>query len=132
MISKKLILLALFFALILPFPSSAQELKVTLSPDNKKVDRNVHGGISTIVINSRVKGLEVLNNTDDEMNMISDRLFVYRVDTKRDIERGYELSSRVLLLNSPKSAEYVLEIDEILPNQVLYYTVVLSDQYSNA
>lgn len=118
--------------LFLTMDVSAQTLKVTLSPDEKKVNRNAKNGISTIVFDSRVKGLHIDNGTDDQWMKPSDNMYVYLIDTKRDSTRGYELSQRAFILNSPKSTEYLLEIDEILPNQVLYYTVILSEQYPNS
>lgn len=108
---------------------SAQTLKVTLSPDERKVNRNTKNGVSTIVFDSKVKGLSIDNGTDDLWMKPSDNLHVYLIDTKKDLARGYELSQRTFILNSPKSAEYLLEIEEIPPNQVFYYTVVLPKQF---
>lgn len=131
MISKnKFCWLGLF--LVLAINGTAQTLNVTLSPDDKKVNRNTRDGVSTIVIDSKVKGLTVDNGTDDQWMKPTDNLFVYLVDTKRDIEAGYEYSHRNFILNSPNSAEYLLEIEEILPNQVLYYTVILPEQYAHS
>jgi hypothetical protein len=111
---------------------SAQSLKVTLSPDERKVNRNTKNGVSTVVFDSKVKGLSIDNGTDDQWMKPSDNMCVYLIDTQKDLARGYELSQRTFILNSPKSAEYLLEIEEILPNQVLYYTVVLPEQYPNS
>lgn len=110
---------------------SAQSLKVTLSPDVRKVNRNTKNGVSTVVFDSKVKGLSIDNGTDDQWMKPSDNMYVYLIDTQKDLARGYELSQRTFILNSPKSAEYLLEIEEIQPNQVLYYTVVLPEQYPN-
>lgn len=126
---NKTFLIGLF--LIIAADVSAQTLKVTLSPDERKVNRNTKNGVSTIVFDSKVKGLIIDNGTDDQWMKPSDNMYVYLIDTQKDLTRGYELSQRTFILNSPKSAEYLLEIDEILPNQVLYYTVVLPGQYSN-
>ena len=117
--------------LVLTVNVSAQTLKVTLSPDERKVNRNTKNGVSTVVFDSKVKGLTIDNGTDDQWMKPSDNMYVYLIDTQKDLDRGHELSQRAFILNSPKSAEYLLEIDEILPNQVLYYTVVLPEQYSN-
>ena len=117
--------------LVLTVNVSAQTLKVTLSPDERKVNRNTKNGVSTVVFDSKVKGLAIDNGTDDQWMKPSDNMYVYLIDTQKDLDRGHELSQRTFILNSPKSAEYLLEIDEILPNQVLYYTVVLPEQYSN-
>lgn len=122
-------LLACTVLIFVSLQMSGQELKVTLSSDDKKIDRNAPKGVSTIVLDSHVKDLEVRNETDDELIKPSKDLFIYRVDTKKDIERGYELSQRTLILNSPQTSEYLLEIEEILPNRVLYYTIVMSEQY---
>lgn len=117
-----------FCSYFLSLPMLGQELKVTLSPDDKKIDRNAKEGVSTIVLDSHVKGLTVRNETDDELLKPSEDLFIYRVDTKKDFER-YDCSQRALILNSPRTSEYLLEIEEILPNKVLYYTIVLTEQY---
>lgn len=122
-----------FFFLIYALSSLSlfgQDLKVTLSSDNRKIDRNARNGVSTIIFDSRVKNLNIINQWDDELVKPSEQMFIYRIDTKKDLAVGFELSQRVFLLNSPKSAEFVLDIDEILPNQVLYYTVVLPDYYA--
>lgn len=122
-----------FFFLIYALSSLSlfgQELKVTLSSDNKKIDRNARNGVSTVIFDSRVKNLNIINQWDDELVKPSEHMFIYRIDTKKDLADGFELSQRVFLLNSPKSAEFVLDIDEIRPNQVLYYTVVLPDYYA--
>lgn len=129
-LSNKIFSVGLFF--ILATNVSAQKLKVTLSPDERKVNRNTKNGVSTIVFDSKIKGLIIDNGTDDQWMKPSDNLYVYLIDTQRDLMRGYELSQRTFILNSPKSSEYILEIDEIIPNQVLYYTVVLSEQYPNS
>lgn len=117
--------------LFLAVDVSAQSLKVTLSPDERKVNRNTKNGVSTVVFDSIVKGLSIDNGTDDQWMKPSDNMYVYLIDTQKDLTRGYELSQRTFILNSPKSSEYLLEIEEILPNQVLYYTVVLPEQYPN-
>lgn len=127
MILKNKILFFLLFV-FLSVEVNSQTLKVALSPDERKVNRNTKDGISTIIFDSKVKDLKIDNGTDDQWMKPSEDIFVYFVDTKKDLERGYELSQRNFTLNSPKSAEYLLEIDEIFPNQVLYYTVVLPKQ----
>ncbi len=130
MISKSNTFMGLF--LILSVNVSAQTLKVTLSSDERKIDRNTSGGVSTIVFDSKVKGLTINNERNDQWLKPSENMYVYLIDTKKDLKDGYEYSHRNFILNSPKSAEYLLEIDEILPNQVLYYTIVLPEQYPNS
>lgn len=125
--SKSFCFIAIIFAVSVT--SVAQQLKVTQSSDTRKVDRNASNGIATIVIDSKVNGLTVDDKAGDELTMPNDNLFVFRIDTKRDEQLGFEVSQRIFLLNSPKSEEYPLEIDEILPNTVMYYTVVLPDQF---
>lgn len=129
-LKNKIFLIGLL--LFLAVDVSAQSLKVTLSPDQRKVNRNTTNGVSTVVFDSKVKGLSIDNGTDDQWMKPSDNMYVYLIDTQKDLTRGYELSQRTFILNSPKSAEYLLEIEEILPNQVLYYTVVLPEQYPNS
>lgn len=116
--------------LFLAVDVNAQNLKVTLSTDTKKVNRNnVQEGLATIVFDSKVKDLIIDNNTDDQWTKPNENMFVYLIDTKRDIERNYEVSQRTFVLNSPSSAEYILETGEIHSKQFLYYTVVLPPQY---
>lgn len=115
--------------LFLAVDVSAQSLKVTLSPDERKVNRNTKNGVSTVVFDSKVKGLSIDNGTDDQWMKPSDNMYVYLIDTQKDLTSGYEFSQRTFILNSPKSSEYLLEIEEIIPNQVLYYTVVLPKQF---
>lgn len=129
-LSNKIFLIGLF--LVLATNVSAQNLKVTLSPDERKVNRNAKNGVSTIVFDSKVKGLVIDNGTDDQWMKPSDNMYVYLIDTQRDLMRGYEQSRRIFILNSPKSSEYILEIDEITPKQFLYYTIVLPEQYPNS
>lgn len=131
MILKNKVLIISIFSLF-TINVCAQTLKVTLSPDERKVNRNTSNGLSTVVFDSKVKGLVIDNGTDDQWMKPSDNMYVYIIDTQKDLQRGYELSQRTFILNSPKSAECLLEIDEILPNQVLYYTVVLPEQYPNS
>ena len=80
--------------LFLAVDVSAQSLKVTLSPDERKVNRNTKNGVSTVVFDSKVKGLSIDNGTDDQWMKPSDNMYVYLIDTQKDLTRGYELSQR--------------------------------------
>ena len=113
---------------------SAQTLKVTQSSDNKKIDRNSGDSIATIIIDSHVKGLTVENDMDDEMlvfNSSNKSQFFIHVDIKKDRENQIDNSSRSLILNSPKSTEYILDTEELFSRQVYYYTVILPTQFTN-
>lgn len=125
--SKKVVLMSMLIAASANV--FAQDLRVTLSPDKRKIDRNADNGIATIVFDSKVKGLTINSGSDDTWTMPSDNMFVYLIDTKQDLKNGFEYSKRVFVLNSPESTEYILEIDEILPKQFFYYTIVLPKKY---
>ncbi len=132
MTRKKILLLIGF--LIFHQVIFAQTLRVSHNKEAKRIDRNTSDGVSTIVIDSKVKGLKVTNNVpSDELTMPNENMFIYRVNTKEDIANGHPYSSRILSLTSPRTPEYILEegLDYIEPNTVLYYTVVLSDQFAN-
>lgn len=114
---------------------NAQTLKVTQSSDNKKVDRNSNDSIATIIIDSHVKGMTVENDMADEMIEIEHQRrtqHIIHVDIQKDRQNQIDNSFRSLLLNSPKSAEYVLDTDELFPRKVYYYTVVLTNQFSTS
>lgn len=122
-------LVALLLIIITAPLISARDLRVTLSPDDRKVNRNTSDGVATIVFDSHVKGLTINDGTDDQWTQISENMFVFYVDTKRDLEREMEFSQRDFILHAPDCPEYLLEIKPIQPNAVLYYTVTIPDNY---
>lgn len=127
--SNKFFLIILL--LFLSATSNAQTLKVIPSEDSKKVNRNAKKGTSTVIFDSKVKNLVIDSGWDDVWIKPSDNLFVYMIDTGKDLEAGFEFSKRIFSLTCPEAAEYLLELDNLIPNQVLYYTVVLPEQYTS-
>lgn len=113
--------------------TSAQSLKVIQSNDNRKVARNSRDSIATIIIDSYVKDLTVDNDMCDEKIVIAQKnrtQHIINVDIQKDRQNQIDNSTRSLLLNSPKSAEYILETEELFPRQLYYYTVILPNQFS--
>ena len=111
----------------------AQSLKVTLSPDKSKVDRSVTNGTATIFFDSNVDNLSIVctdENPEEQIQKIGDKFWVMHVNPKKDIELD-DVCYRNFLLKSPSSSECYLTTPEIGNNQVLYYTVVLPNQFSN-
>lgn len=109
----------------------AQTLKVELSPDKSKVDRSVTNGISTIFFDSNVDDLSIVctdQNPDEPIQKIGNKFWVMHINPKKDIDLD-GFCYRNFLLKSPSSAEYYLATPEIGNNQVLYYTVVLPNQF---
>lgn len=112
--------------------SYSQTLKVELSPDKSKVDRSVSNGMATIFFDSNVDDLSIVctdENPDEPIQKIGNKFWVMHVNPKNDIELE-EPCIRNFLLKSPSSTEYYLTTPEIGFNQVLYYTVVLPNQFS--
>lgn len=110
----------------------SQTLKVELSPDKSKVDRSVTNGTATIFFDSNVKDLSIVctdENPDEQIQMIGNKFWVMHINPKKDIDLD-GFCYRNFLLKSPLSAEYYLTTPEIENNQVLYYTVVLPNQFS--
>ncbi len=128
---KKAIFIISIFLTIQVENSYSQTLKVELSPDKSKVDRSVSNGIATIFFDSNVDDLSIVctdQNPDEPIQKIGDKFWVMHVNPKKDIEQD-NVCYRNFLLNCPSSAEYYLTTPEIGNNQMLYYTVVLSNQF---
>lgn len=111
---------------------NAQTLQVSLSPDKSKVDRSVSNGTATIFFDSNADDLNIVctdENPDEPILKIGNKLWFMHVDAKEDIDLD-GFCYRNFLLKCPTSAEYSLTTPEIGYNQVLYYTVVLPNQFS--
>ncbi len=117
--------LFLFFPVIL----SSQTLQVTLSPEPSNVNRSTDGGIATIFFDSDIEDLSI-ECTDQNPNelirrdSVNNRWYM-NIDVLNDKE---DVCYRKFRLKCSKSAVYSLTTDEIQPNQVLYYTVVLPNE----
>lgn len=117
--------------IVIPFDClQAQTLKVELSPDKSKVDRSVSNGTATIFFDSNVDDLSIVCTEEKPSEPIQKigKMWFMHVDAKEDIEMD-GFCYRNFLLKSPSSAEYYLTTPEIGYNQVLYYTVVLPNQF---
>ena len=111
--------------------SFSQTLKVEMSPDKSKVDRSVSNGTATIFFDSNVDDLSIVctdESPDEPIQKIGKKMWFMHVSPQKDIELE-EPCIRNFLLKSPSSAEYYLTTPEIGYNQVLYYTVVLPNQF---
>ena len=109
----------------------SQTLKVELSPDKSKVDRSVNNGMATIFFDSNVNNLSIVctdENPEESIQKIGEKLWFMHLNPQKDIEiDGF--CYRNFLLKCPLSTEYYLTTPEIGYNQVLYYTVVLPNQF---
>lgn len=129
-----LFVVALCFLLFSHTLLNAQTLQVTLSPDNSKVDRSVSNGTATIFFDSNVDDLNIIctdQNPDEPIQKIGNKMWFMHVNPKKDLDLD-GFCYRNFLLKSPLSTEYYLSTPEIGFNQVLYYIVVLPNQFSTA
>ena len=109
----------------------AQTLQVELSPDKSKVDRDTENGTATIFFDSNVDDLSIVSTDEkpeEPIQKVGSKLWFIHIDVKKDIDLD-GFCYRNFLLKSPSSAEYYLTTPEIGYNQVLYYTVVLPNQF---
>ena len=110
----------------------SQTLKVTLSHDKSKVDRSTSNGTATIFFDSNIDDLTVIctdEKPDEPIQKIGKKVWFIHVNVKEDMDLD-GVCYRNFLLKSKSSAEYYLTTPEIGYNQVLYYTVVLPNQFA--
>lgn len=125
----------ILICLLLLFQSKeaySQTLRVELSPDKSKVDRSVSNGTATIFFDSNVDDLSIVckdEDPDEQIQKIGKKFWVMHVNPKKDFDLE-QPCYRNFILKSPSSLEYDLTTPEIGFNQVLYYTVLLPNQFS--
>lgn len=107
----------------MPLLAIGQTLKVVPSPDKGKFNRSVPEGCASIVFDSRVKGLTIYNDAGDFNYENPEGYFVYIINVEEDRANNLETTNRKFSINSPKTPEYVLDIDDILPAQFYYYNI---------
>jgi hypothetical protein len=110
--------------------TNAQTLQVALSPDKSKVDRSTNNGTATIFFDSPIEDLSIIctdENPNEPIVKVNDNLWFMHIDVKKDIAAD-GICYRNFLLKSASSADYYLTIESIRPDQVLYYTVTLSNE----
>ena len=73
---KAFLVLIAFLAL---WPVSAQELKVTLSPDKNKIHRDAGKGFATVVFDAPIKQLSIDNDQNDERIEVSKGLTFFLI-----------------------------------------------------
>lgn len=112
------------------FLANAQELKVTKSPDRNKVNREVSDGIASIVFESGIKDLSISNEMDDEQINPADGMTIFLIKPEsEEYVRELGFPRRSYILKTPKTSEFILQLDEIMPNNVYYYTVTLPNKF---
>lgn len=129
--SNSIIVIVLGLLLLTCTVTNAQTLQVSLSPDKSKVDRSTSNGTATIFFDTKVKGLNIVctdENPNEPLIKASESLWFIHIDVNKDIDSD-GVCYRNFLLTSESSSEYYLTTDAIMPNQVLYYTVVLPSNY---
>lgn len=120
----------ILFILLSCLVANAQELKVTKSPDRNKVNREVSDGIASIVFEYGIKDLSISNEMDDERINLGDGMTIFLIKPESDEyvrELGYP--RRSYILKTPKTSEFLLQLNEIMPNNVYYYTVTLPNKF---
>ena len=124
-----------FFLFVLMFADNdylhAQNLEVVLSPDKSKVDRSTTNGIATIFFESSIQDLSIIcteGKSNEPINKLNDNIWYTHIDVNSDLELD-GVCYRKFLLKGSEFPEYELTTDEILPNQVLYYTVALVKKF---
>jgi len=109
-----------------------QQLKIT---PNKApaVDRSTRNGISTIIFSSTIDDLMVTTTFEDDVVVVpgggKSYYHILYVDPQEDLRNEMEISERTVTLSCSKSADYTFTTPELIPNQVLYYSVVLPDTF---
>lgn len=120
----------LFFLIILCIGHlHAQTLQVDLS-SVPKVNRSTTGGTATIFFDSSIEDLSIIcteENPNELITKINDHQWFVNIDVNEDIETD-GICYRNYVLKCSASAEYYLVVDEIIPNQVLYYTITLPNE----
>jgi len=105
-----------------------QELSVLKSPDRNKVDINTSNGIATIMFNSSVKDLSIINKEGLPVVKKDTNIWFTYIDAQNEIENK-ECCRTVFILKTPKTNEFLLRTEDILPGQLIYYTVILPDSF---
>lgn len=125
MITKRLLQLLLS---LLVLPSYSQELKVKEGEFNK-VGINLEDSMAMVIFRSDVKGLTIENDANDSLK-VEDNNTVFYIDVGKEINNdGAEFCSRAFYFYCPKSSVCKLQIEDIQPKQVSFYTIVLPDNY---
>lgn len=113
---------------LLALPSYSQDLKVKEGEFNK-VGINLEDSMAMVIFKSDVKELTIENDAKDSIK-VEDNNTVYFIDVGKEINHdGAEFCSRAFYLYCPKSSVYKLQIEDIQPKQVTFYTIVLPDNY---
>lgn len=105
------------------------KLKVKLSTDNK-VDRSASNGMASIFFDCRMIGIEIICVDGAPKEMITkmdERLQRIHINVNKDFKTK-ELFSRTFVLKSEKYPIVFFKTGLISPNQVLYYTVMESEE----
>jgi hypothetical protein len=122
----------IFFIILLLIPHlcKAQELKVTRSPDGNKINREVSAGTATIVFESGVNDLSISNDMCDECLQLTKDMTVFLIQPEsEEYVRELGFPKRTYILKTPKTSEYLLQLNEIMPNNVYYYTVTMPNRF---
>lgn len=113
---------------LLALPSYSQDLKVKEGEFNK-VGINLEDSMAMVIFKSDVKALTIENDANDSLK-VEDNNTVYFIDIGKEINHdGAEFCSRTFYLYCPNSSVYTLQIEDIKPKQVSFYTIVLPNNY---
>ncbi len=126
MINKSLLLI-LFISLVIP--SFSQHLKVT-KEESTRVYRDLKKHNALIVFESAIEDLSIMPNPSDSVvEQIHNKHKLYLIETDTRVNREeypyYVPNDRSFILKSPDSHEYSLDIENVQPKEVYFFTVVL-------
>lgn len=105
------------------------KLKVKLSTDNK-VDRSASNGMASIFFDCRMRGIEIIcvdGAPKEIITKMDERLQLIHINVNKDFKTK-ELFSRTFVLKSENYPIVLFKTGLISPNQVLYYTVMESEE----
>lgn len=124
--------LSIFF-LILASPGFAQHLRVK-QERSTKIYRDLKENHALIVFDTSLDDISIVPSLKDSIIFQSHsgrNLYLIETDTRveRDVYPFYVPNDRTYILKSPESHEYQLNIEDIQPKNVYYYTVVLPPQF---
>lgn len=105
------------------------KLNVKLSTDNK-VDVTASGGKASIFFDCRMKDVSIIcvdGATEEKINKISELLQIVHIDVNKDLKTK-NMCFRTFVLKRGQHPTLIFKTVPISPHQVLYYTVLESEE----
>ena len=105
------------------------KLKVKLSTDNK-VDMTASDGKASVFFDCRMKDVSIIcidGATEETINKITERFQIIHIDVNKDLKTN-NLCVRTFVLKRGQYPILIFRTGPIRPHQVLYYTVLESEE----